>query len=556
MSKEMLVSSGDGETRVAIIENGQVTELYFDRKHKKSIVGNIYVGKVENVLPSLDAAFVDIGEEKNAFLYINEVVLDMDFEESEEVPKRIQHILKPNQLVVVQVTKDPLKSKGARLTTFISIPGRYLVLAPYNDGIGVSKKLSDSERDNLRQIAKEIKPKDCGIIVRTAAKLADRNTLKRDLKQLLKTWGFIQRKILKSQKPSLINDEQPVVLRLLRDLFSDDFKAIYVDRKEVRKEISRYLGNIGIRFTNINIHPGPDDLFEAFNVNEVIDGAIERKVWLKSGGFIVIDSGEALTSIDVNTGKYTSNKNASETILRTNLEAAEVISNHMRLRDIGGLIVIDFIDMSNEKDKQKVLEKFKQCLDKDKTKTEILNFSKFGLLEMTRKNVSDGILGTLCKPCPCCQGAGFVKSEETIKYDIERKIKTLSIKNPEKAFFIKLNTAIACQVIGQGGRNLKALENLTRKHIIIKGDDNLPMDELVVVSKGSYKEVEESSKPFREGDCLELFIEETYLHNSEDALARIDGYIIQIIGGKRLMGKRVTVKIKTISKTSAVAEII
>lgn len=556
MSKEMLVSSDDGETRVAIIDDGQVTELYFDRKCKKSIVGNIYIGKVENVLPSLDAAFVDIGEEKNAFLYINEVVLDMDFEESEEMPKRIQHILKPNQLVVVQVTKDPLKSKGARLTTFVSIPGRYLVLAPYNDGIGVSRKLGDNERESLRQIAKEIKPKDCGIIVRTAARLADKNTLRRDLKQLLKTWSIIQKKISRSQKPGLINDEQPIVLKLLRDLFSDDFKAIHVDNKEVKKEISRYFGNIGIRFTNINLHPGPDDLFESFNVNEIIESAIERKVWLKSGGFIVIDYGEALTSIDVNTGKYTSNKNAAETILRTNLEAAEVISSQLRLRDIGGLIVIDFIDMSNEKDKQKVFEKFRQCLDKDKTKTEMLNFSKFGLLEMTRKNVSDGIMGTLCRPCPCCSGAGFIKSEETIKYDIERKIKTLLIRNTEKAFFIKLNTAIACQIIGQGGRNLRALENLTRKHIIIKGDDNLPMDELVVVSKGTYKDIEEASKPFKIGDCLDLFIEETYLHNSEDALARIDGYIIQIVGGKKFIGKRVTVQIRNISKTSAVAEII
>lgn len=552
----MLVSSGDSETRVAIIDNGQVTELYFDRKFKQSIVGNIYAGKVENVLPSLDAAFVDIGEEKNAFLYINEIVLDMDFEESEDMPKKIQHILKPSQLVVVQVTKDPLKSKGARLTTFVSIPGRYLVLAPYNDGIGVSRKLSDKERDSLRQIAREIKPKDCGIIVRTAAKLADKNTLKRDLKQLLKIWSGIQRKIAKSTKPTLINDEQPIVLRLLRDLFSDDFKTIHVDNREVKKEISRYFGNIGVRFSNIRLHVSPDDLFEDFNVNEVIESAVERKVWLKSGGFIVIDYGEALTSIDVNTGKFTSNKNASETILKTNLEAAEAISNQLRLRDIGGLIVIDFIDMAGEKDRQKVFVKFKQCLDKDKTKTEVLNFSKFGLLEMTRKNVSDGILGTLCKPCPCCSGTGFVKSEETIKYDIERKIKTLSTKSTEKAFFIKLNTAIACQVIGQGGRNLRALENLTKKHIVIKGDDNLPMDELAVVSKGSYKDVEEASKPFKPGDCLDLFIEETYLHNSEDALARIDGYIIQIVGGKKFIGKRVTVEIKNISKTSAVAEII
>jgi len=219
----MLVSSGNGETRVAILDDGRVSELYFDRKFKKSIVGNIYVGKVENVLPSLDAAFVDIGEEKNAFLYINEIALDMDFEESEDNQKKIQHILKPNQKIVVQVTKDPMKSKGARLTTFISIPGRFLVLAPFNDGIGVSRKLNDTERENLRQLAKEIKPKDYGIIVRTAAKFADKNVLKRDLKMLIRTWSEIQKRISKTNHPSLIINEQPVVLRILRDMFSNEF---------------------------------------------------------------------------------------------------------------------------------------------------------------------------------------------------------------------------------------------------------------------------------------------------------------------------------------------
>ncbi len=552
----MLVSTRDGETRVAILEDGRVTELYFDRKFKKSIVGNIYVGKVENVLPSLDAAFVDIGEEKNAFLYINEIALDMDFEENEENHKKIQHILKPNQNVVVQVTKDPMKSKGARLTTFISIPGRYLVLAPFNDGIGVSRRLDEAERETLRQLAKEIKPKDYGIIVRTAARFADKNILKRDLKILMKTWNETQRRISKINHPALVINEQPVVLRILRDMFSSDFESIYVDNKETKKEIARYFGNIGVRFSNLISFDGPGDLFEYFKINEVIKNAIDRRVWLKSGGFIVVDYGEALTSIDVNTGKYTSNKNSSDTILRTNLEAAEVISAQLRLRDIGGLIVIDFIDMTTEKDRQKVLERFKKYLEKDKTKTEVLNFSKFGLLEMTRKNVSDGILGSLCKPCPCCSGAGFIKSEETIKYEIESKIKTIAGSNPEKAFLFKLNTAIACHIIGQGGRNLKYLESLTRKHLIIKGDDSLPMDELEVAVKGTYREVDEAARPFKTGDQVELLIEDTYLHNTNDALARCDGYIIQVIDGKKYIGKHIMAEIISVSKTSAAAKII
>lgn len=552
----MLVSSGENETRIAVLEDGQVSELYFDRKVKKSILGNIYVGRVENVLPSLDAAFIDIGEEKNAFLYINEIATDMDFEENEDIPKKIQQVLKPNQLVVVQVTKDPIKSKGARLTTFISIPGRYLVLAPFNNGIGVSKKINDIERETLRQIAKEIKPKDFGIIVRTAAKHADKSTLKRDLKSLMKTWNEIQRRISKATKPSLIMSEQPIVLRILRDIFSEEFEAIYVDNKETKKEISRYLNNVGVKFPNLYLYDKTDDLFDAFNVNEVIKGAIERKVWLKSGGFIVIDYSEALTSIDVNTGKFTSNKNASETILKTNLEAAEAISKQLRLRDIGGLIVVDFIDMASEKDRQKVFDKFKQCLEKDKTKTEVLNFSKFGLVEMTRKNVSDGILGTLCKTCPSCLGSGYVKSEETIRFELERKIKSILLNNTEKAFFLKLNPVMACQIIGQGGRNLKNLEALTKKHVIIKGEENIPLDEVVIAAKGSFKEVEDISKPFKVGDIINLLIEDTYLHNSNDALARINGYIIQVINGKKFIGKQARVEIINVAKTSAVAKIV
>ncbi len=551
----MLVSSYSNETRVAIIEQGNVSELYFDRKYKKSIVGNIYVGRVENVLPSLDAAFIDIGLDKNAFLYVNEVVLDIDLEESEAPPKKIGQMLKASQMIVVQVTKDAMKNKGARLTTFVSIPGRYLVLAPFNDGIGVSRKLPDADREALREIARELKPKGSGLIVRTAAKEVPKSLLKKDLKILLRSWSMIQKKISKTLKPASIYQENSLVTRLLRDLFSEDFKTIYTDSRETKKEIARYLQGIGFRFFNIIVNPGPEDLFEKYNINNVIEAAIERKVWLKSGGFIVIDHSEAMTSIDVNTGKYTSCKNSSDTILRTNMEAAETICHQLRLRDIGGIIVIDFIDMSAEKDRQKVLARFKQCLEKDKTKTEVLPFSKFGILEMTRKNVADGILGTLCIPCKCCNSYGYVKSEETIRIGMERKIKELAAKSEEKAFLIKLNPKIASLIIGQGGRNLKNMESLTKKYIAIKGDDNLALNDFNLVSKGSVKQIEEDYKPFKLGDIMEIYVEDTYLHNSNDALSRYDGYIIQIIEGKQFIGKKVTVQIKTVSKTTAVAEI-
>ncbi len=552
----MLVSSDKNETRVAILESGQVVQLYFDRKAKKSLVGNIYMGKVKNVLPSLDAAFVDIGVDRNAFLYINEIDMDMDIDDREVKPKKIQHVLKPKQMILVQVTKDPMKSKGARLTTYISLPGRYMVLAPFNDGVGVSRKISGDRRDQLREIAQEIKPKAFGLIVRTAAKDANKHQLKKDLKALLKTWGQIERKASRTNKPSLVSEEQSMVVKLLRDTFSEDFTTIVVDKKPTKREVHNYLKKIGSKFNNVKVHHGPDELFESFNVNEAIESALDRKVWLKSGGFIVIDYGEGLTSIDVNTGKYTSGKNSSQTILRTNLEAAEAISSQLRLRDIGGIIVIDFIDMVSEKDRRKVLSRFNRCLEMDRTRNEVLDFSKFGLVQMTRKNVSDGILGTMCKVCPQCNGIGYVKSEETIMLETERKIRRLAKESKSKAFLVKLNPTIAALIIGQGGKNLKHLERTTKKYIAIHGDDSLSMDAFILEAEGSKEEIKKAAKPFHIGDVLDLVVEEPYMHNRNDALSRVEGYVVQIIGGKKYMGKRVKVEIKSISKTSAVASIV
>jgi ribonuclease G len=556
LDKEMLISADRNETRVAILESKQVTQLYFDRRSKKSLVGNIYAGKVKNVLPGLDAAFVDIGEDKNAFLYVNEVGFDAENYEEEAIPKKIQHILKPGQMILVQVTKDAMKTKGARITTFISIPGRYLVLAPFNKGLGVSKKLNFEEKNCLRGIVEGLKGNnDYGLIVRTAARGSDKEQLKKDLKQLQKKWAYIKKSTIFMKKPGLISSEYSLVIKLMRDVFSEEFSAIYVDKKDFKRELERYLRSVGLKFNNIIVHHGREDLFESFNVNEVIDNVLENKVWLKSGGFIVFDHGEAMTTIDVNTGKYTSSKSSAHTILRTNLEAAEVIVSQLRLRDIGGIIVIDFIDMSDDKDRKKVHSKFMQCLESDRTKTEVLPFSKLGLLEMTRKNVSDGILGTMCKHCPNCMGSGFIKSEETIRLEMERKIRKLTRESNSKGFLIKLNSSIAAQIIGSDGRNLKHLEKITKKYINIQGDSKLPLDTFLLLAEGSVREVKEAAQPFKVGDILNLVVEESYLHNKSDAISRVNGYVVQIIDGSKYIGKRLKVEIRSVSKTSAVAEI-
>jgi len=553
----MLISSGQNETRVAILESRRVVQLFFDRKNKKSIVGNIYLGKVKNVLPSLDAAFVDIGEERNAFLYVNEVGFDeSELENGGDVPKKIQYVLKVNQMILVQVTKDPMKTKGARLTTFISIPGRYMVLAPYNDGTGVSKKLDEKERERLRKLAEEIKPDGFGLIVRTAARGVQKNMLQKDLKLLIKKLNHISKSSQKRKKPALISREQTMVIKILRDIFTEDYDAIYVDKKLMKRDIGKYLNSIGIKFPNIIVHHGQDSLFEEFGINDVIESALEQKVWLKSGGFIVVDHGEAMTTIDVNTGKYTSGKNSNQAILRTNMESAEVIANQLRLRDIGGIIVIDFIDMVGERDRNKVMKRFKQCLETDKTKTEILRFSKLGLMEMTRKNVSDGILRTMCKVCPYCQGRGFIKSEETIRLEIERKIKKLARESNNKAFLLKMNSDIASLIIGQDGKNLKYLESTVKRYLAIQSDPKLPLDSFILIAEGSVGEIKDEARPCRMGDILDIVIEEQYLHNRNDAISRLDGYIVQINGGGKYIGERVKVRIKSVSRTSAVAEII
>ena len=393
------------------------------------------------------------------------------------------------------------------------------------------------------------------MIVRTAAREAKEPILKKDLKQLLRNWSYIKRNISKASKPKLLSREHSLVIKLLRDIFYDDFSSIYVDKKVVKRDILKYLGFIGIKFNNIKIHHGKEDLFETFNINESIESALERKIWLKSGGFIVIDYGEAMTVIDVNTGKYTSNKSSGHTILRTNIEAAEAIASQLRLRDIGGIIVIDFIDMSSEKDRSRVHKRFTQCLENDRTRTEVLKFSKLGLLEMTRKNVSDGILGTLCKVCPCCDGLGYVKSEETIRLEIEGKIRKLARESNSKAYLLKLNPSIAALVIGQDGKNLKHLEIMTRKYIAVQSDIELALDSMIIVAEGSVGEIKNAAKPFKVGDIINLPVEENYLHNQNDAISRIDGYIVQIINGKNHIGKNIRVEIKSMSRTSAIAEI-
>ncbi len=405
--KEMFVTCRDDQCRLAITENSELVEVYIGKTNKKSVVGNIYVGRITAVLPGMSAAFVDIGVGKNALLYLQDLVLMEDG--SRVKPRKIGKALKQNDTIVAQVTKDPMQNKGARITTNLSLPGRLMVYMPRSNRSGVSRRLPEKERERLRRICKGIKPEKGSVIIRTAAMKAKKNDLQLDLEYLLKQWKDIQSKIEKAKPPTAVYTEPKLAIRVIRDALTQDFARVLVDDKAEFRRIREYVATACPEMKNrVEMYKGKDPLFKKFGIDRGIEGALRRKVSLPSGGHIVIDKAEALTAIDVNTGSFTGKKSLEETVLKNNLEAAVEVVKQLRLRDIGGIIVIDFIDMEKEKNRAQILETLEKELASDRTKTQVVTLSELGLVEMTRKNVTDGIAETLGKTCPHCEGRGLI----------------------------------------------------------------------------------------------------------------------------------------------------
>ncbi len=407
IKKEMAISKRGDTLRLAILEDGELAEIYIEKGGKKSIVGNIYVGKITTVLPGMSAAFVDIGMGKNALLYLQDVVF---FDDGSEVkPTRIRKALKENEPIVVQVIKDPMQGKGARLTTYLSVAGRLMVYLPRGRKFGISRKLPEKERERLRRIASEIRPRHGSTIIRTAANRAKKSELEADLEYLVRQWKQIEMKIKNARPPKLVYQEPDIAIRVIRDALTRDFKSVIVDSVEEYRRIMDYLSIVAPDLKDrVRIFEGDGDLFEELRIEEGIRWALERKVALPSGGYLVIDEAEALTAIDVNTGSFTGNKSLEDTVLKTNLEAAVEIVRQLRLRDIGGIIVIDFIDMESQRNREKVLRTFEKELSRDRTKTQVVTLSPLGLVEMTRKNVTEGLSGVLGRVCPNCEGRGLL----------------------------------------------------------------------------------------------------------------------------------------------------
>jgi len=406
--KQMLVRRTPHQTQIVVLEGAVLVEHYVARSDRQSLAGNIYLGKVRNVLPGMEAAFIDFGEAKNGVLYAGDVQSD-----NGRRNQRIEKILKVGDEVLVQVVKDAMGHKGARLTNEINLSGRYVVLDPNAQKPGISRRLSDDERDRLRSIAEDLRPDGFGVIVRTAAEGATREEIAADVDRLMATWAEVSASVPNGGAPRLIYEEPPLVIRVIREHFTRDFKRLSIDDTEVYDMVVAYLKDTDPELVeSVQRYSDELPLFERFHVADQLRKALDRKVWLASGGHIVIDRTEALTVVDVNTGRFVGHSNLEETVLQNNLEAAEEIAHQLRLRDIGGIIVIDFIDMEIARNRDAVLLRLREQLAKDKTRTQVFDVSSLGLVEMTRKNVSEGLLETFSHVCPQCSGRGIVLFED------------------------------------------------------------------------------------------------------------------------------------------------
>jgi ribonuclease G len=586
LRKQLLVTVDRGETRVAILEaegspsaaegrrrNGgadwRVAELYIERRGNRSIVGNVYKGKVDNVLPGLEAAFVDIGLDKNGFLHADDLVFPgvevaRRGRSGRTKGKRIGELLRPGQEILVQAIKDPLKTKGPRLSMQLSIAGRYLVYVPQGEGVGVSRRLDDKERDRLRKAAGKVDLGAGGAIVRTAAQGATREDFEREIKYLHKLHDVLQQRGAETTAPAMVFQEADLSVRVARDIFSGEFeKAIVDDRKQHHRLESFFNRTAPELLGRLEFYDDPDEpLFERYGVEEAIQSVLRRRVDLPSGGYLMIDYAEAMTVIDVNSGSFTGRGKGAkleDTITRTNLEAAEEVVKQLRLRDIGGIIVIDFIDMARARNRDTVLKTLRRSLDEDRTKTYVVEISPLGLVEMTRQNVTDGVREILTKTCPTCEGEGVVLSEETVAIDVERELRDLASERPDSsAFLIRVNPRVATVLVGGHGvpGPIVELEQATGRHFHFEGTEALPIDAFEVVLEGTREEVEERALPFREGEEVLVSIEEPHMYNDDDAVAKLDGYIVSVLGAGRLVGEKTLVRIEKVGRSAAEASLV
>ena len=539
--------------------------MYVERRWSRSIVGNVYKGKVDNVLPGLEAAFVDIGIDKNGFLHVDDIVMPgVEVQRRGRVSgkgQRIAQLLKPGQEIIVQVVKDPLKTKGARLSMQLSIAGRYLVHVPQGEGIGVSRRLEDKERERLRKQTKGLDLGGGGAIIRTAARGAKREDFEREIKYLHKLHELLQQRASEASAPAMVFQEADLSVRVVRDIFSEQFEQALVDDKKQYERLTSFFTRTAPELLDrVELYEEDESLFERHGVEKVVQSTLNRRVDLPSGGYLMIDYAEAMTVIDVNSGSFTGRGKGArleDTISKTNLEAAEETVRQLRLRDIGGIIVIDFIDMARARNREAVLKTLRKMLDEDRTKTYVMEISPLGLVEMTRQNVTDGVREILTKTCPTCEGEGVVLSEETVAIDVERKLRDLVSEKPTpESFLIQVHPQVSSFLINGPGRPILDIERDLGKHFHFEGSESLAIDHFAVMMEGSVDEVEDRALPFREGEEVLVTIEEPHMYEENDAVAKVDGYVISVAEAMRHIGQKRLVRIEHVTRSAATASLV
>lgn len=556
--KRIIINSIHQETRVAVLEHGELVELFIERSMDNRIVGNIYKGRVANVLPGMQAAFVDVGLEKNVFLYIDDCLPPHNEERGGESRKPgISEILKEGQEIIVQVAKEPQGNKGARVTTHITLPGRYLVYVPEREETGVSRRIESSEeRERLLEMTRTLRQPGEGIIIRTAGEFASEKEISQELGRLRHDWAQTLENKKQAPVPSLIYRDLDLVPRIVRDLFCDDTIECVIDNRKEYNNILRTLGPFipGLK-DKLKLYTERVGIFHASHVENEMEKVLRRRVWLKSGGYIVIDQTEALTSIDVNTGKFTGNTSLEETVLKTNMEAAREIVRQLRLRDIGGIIIIDFIDMEQDPNKEKVLSLLKEELKKDRTRSHVLGLTRLGLVEMTRKKVRKSLHDQILITCPCCDGKGKVQAADYVASKVERELFEYAGSDIE-AVLVEVHPRVGAALIGNNGENLQQLEEKVGFKIYIKGNDSFSSQAHEFSFIGSEEEVRRRALPVREGEVLSLTVEEKYDKNQSHGIARLQGYVIYIDKAGDKVGERVLVKVEKVQRTSAAAVLV
>jgi ribonuclease G len=507
MSNTLLLINADGpETRVALVEDGLLGEILIERKQERGIAGNIYKGRVERVLPGMQAAFVNIGLDKSAYLHVSDVrgtPDDLkrlvavgespgsanDDDDEPEAPSggaRIEDLLKEGQEIAVQVTKEPISTKGARGTRYISLPGRHLVFMPTVEHVGISRRISsDKERRRLREIIDQMRPPGTGFIVRTVAENVPEKDLKADMDFLIKLWNNVVERTAVARCPSLIYNDLDLLLRTVRDMFTPDVDKLIIDSRPEYDRIKKFIHAFMPDFAGqIELYTGSEPIFDGFGIEIEIDRALERKVWLKSGGYLIVDEMEALTAIDVNTGRFVGKRNLEDTITQTNLEAAREVAEQLRVRSIGGMIVVDFIDMDRSSNRNKVMRSFNDFLRRDRAKAAVTRISELGLIEMTRKRTRDSLLHHLTEPCEHCEGKGYTKSRRTVAYGLLRELRRQGNLIEGDTVLVEVHPDVAQILAGPDHVYLEEIEKRLQKRIVVKARGSFAIEDFELRSPG------------------------------------------------------------------------